>query len=73
MADMVISAASGIVASFDSDVGLGAVTTTAGDTYQFHCTSIVDGSRSIETGQSVTFSVAPRGLGSAEAINVVKV
>jgi cold shock CspA family protein len=57
----------GTVDSFDKDVGLGEVRAQDGRLYQFHCTEIVDGSRSIAVGTQVTFAVAPGHLGSWEA------
>lgn len=70
---MVVDSVIGSVEAFDAEIGLGTVVTKGGVVYQFHCTSIDDGTRSIQPGQLVTFRVAPRGLGSAEATNVVKV
>lgn len=51
----------GRVSMFDSQVGLGQV--EAGpDSWPFHCTRIADGSRTIEVGTEVSFSlVAGRG------------
>jgi cold shock CspA family protein len=57
----------GTVDSFDKDVGLGEVRARDGRLYQFHCTEIADGSRSIAVGTQVTFAVAPGHLGSWEA------
>lgn len=57
----------GVVDHFDADVGLGAVRTADGASYRFHCTTIADGSRTIEVGRDVTFLVAPAGPGHWEA------
>jgi cold shock CspA family protein len=51
----------GQVAAFDEAAGLGEVT-AAGKRYQFHCTQIADGSRTIPAGVAVTFRLlAGRG------------
>jgi cold shock CspA family protein len=64
----------GVVASFDTDAGLGTVTddavtdqTSGPPLYGFHCTEIADGTRTIEVGTPVTFVVAPAGPGIWEA------
>lgn len=71
----------GTVVEFDEAVGLGAVRAhgapaeagepgEAGDSYRFHCTQIADGSRTIEVGTAVTFSVVAGRLGAWEAADV---
>ena len=50
-------------------------TVTADDTGQahfFHCTQLVDGSRTTRVGERVTFDVAAGRLGRWEAVNIVK-
>jgi cold shock CspA family protein len=59
----------GAVTVFDEYRGLGTITSGDGTAYGFHCTSIVDGSRTIEVGAAVSFDVAPR-LGRWEATNI---
>ncbi|HWE55370.1 MAG TPA: cold shock domain-containing protein [Acidimicrobiales bacterium] len=56
----------GVVSSFDEQVGLGVVSAPAGE-YPFHCTQIADGSRTIRPGQAVEFEVLPGRLGRWEA------
>ena len=57
----------GVVESFDQEVGLGAVRAEDATSFPFHCTEIVDGSRSIPVGAEVEFVVAPGQLGIWEA------
>lgn len=59
----------GEIAEFDEDSGLGRITSHDGSTVQFHCVSIVDGSRSIPVGAQVRFRITQR-LGRAEAVDV---
>jgi cold shock CspA family protein len=60
----------GTVTSFDDDAGLGEVRTAEGVTHAFHCTSIADGSRSIQVGVAVDFAVVPGRGGAWEAIRL---
>jgi cold shock protein len=62
--------AQGTVASFARDTGLGEIVTTDGAIYPFHCTAIADGTRDIEVGKHVTFTVAAGHLGRLEATNI---
>jgi cold shock CspA family protein len=55
------------VETFDQEVGLGEVRTEGGLLLPFHCTEIVDGSRSISVGTDVDFVVSPGQLGIWEA------
>lgn len=48
---------SGIVTQFNQSVGLGEITDTNGRVWPFHCVAIEDGTRSIETGTSVVFTI----------------
>jgi cold shock CspA family protein len=57
----------GTVASFDKARGLGEIVTGDGDIYPFHCTAIADGTRDIEVGKHVTFTVTAGHLGRLEA------
>jgi len=61
----------GRVASFDQRRGLGTVADDSGTSYGFHATAIADGSRRIEVGQAVTFTVAPGHRGHYEARSLV--
>ena len=63
----------GRVASFDAARGLGTVEDDEGTTYAFHATAIVDGSRRIDVGAPVTFTVAPGHGGRCEARSLVTV
>lgn len=58
------------MASYDVDAGLGVVQDLSGDDWMFHCTTIADGSRTIEAGLAVTFDVRPGGPGRFEAFDV---
>ena len=60
----------GTVDSYDDHAGAGHVRADDGELVFFHCTRIADGSRTIPVGASVTFTVAPVGLGSWEAVDV---
>ncbi len=59
----------GTVEEFDEAVGLGVVLADS-DRYPFHCTQIADGSRTIEAGTEVTFTVVAGRLGRWEAAGV---
>jgi cold shock CspA family protein len=59
----------GHVASFDDPRGIGVV--ESGDRrFDFHCTAITDGSRHIDEGASVAFTVGPAHLGRLQASSV---
>jgi CspA family cold shock protein len=64
---------SGRVTEFDEHVGLGVVTADDGEGFPFHCTQIADGSRSIDVGAAVTFTVRvdrPKGPEAYEITHV---
>jgi cold shock CspA family protein len=63
----------GTVTSFDARRGLGTVTDAAGDQFDFHATALVDGSRRIDEGSEVAFSVAAglRGRYEARGISAI--
>ena len=63
---------SGVVATFDERRGLGTIRAD-GTEYSFHCTRIADGSRTVATGQAVSFDVVPGRLGDWEAVAIEKV
>ena len=69
MAAPVVSAGPnlGRVASFDPTRGLGTVADDAGAVYAFHATAIADGSRRIDVGTRVSYSLAPGHGGRHEA------
>jgi CspA family cold shock protein len=55
------------VLSYSAEVGLGQVATPDGETWEFHCTAIADGSRTIEVGTRVRYEVVAGHLGRWEA------
>jgi CspA family cold shock protein len=59
--------ATGTVASFAKDRGLGEIVAADGAIYPFHCTAIADGTRDIAVGTPVTFTVTAGHLGRLEA------
>ncbi len=63
----------GRVSTFDARRGLGTVTGADGRTYGFHATAIADGSRRIDEGAPVAFTVAPGHGGRYEARSLVVV
>jgi cold shock CspA family protein len=63
----------GSVATFDAARGLGTVADDDGTSYGFHATAIADGSRRIEVGREVMFTVAPGHRGRYEARSLVTV
>jgi cold shock CspA family protein len=63
----------GRVASFDPRRGLGSVEDEGGTNYGFHATAIVDGSRRINVGTAVVFTVSPGHGGLYEARSLMPV
>jgi cold shock CspA family protein len=61
----------GRVASFDARRGLGVVADDDGTEFAFHASAIADGSRRIEEGTTVSFTVAPAHRGRYEARTLV--
>ena len=57
----------GIVTSFDDDAGLGTITADDGTVFDFHCTAIADGSRTIQVDTAVDFEPRPAHHGTWEA------
>lgn len=47
----------GTVTQFDRRVGLGEITDGEGRIWPFHCAMLTDGSRSVEVGTTVQFTV----------------
>jgi cold shock CspA family protein len=63
----------GRVTSFDPARGLGTVDDDDGTTYGFHATAVADGSRRIDVGTTVVFTVSPGTRGLYEARSLVPV
>lgn len=61
----------GTVTEFDELSGLGTVTADGGAAYPFHCVSIADGSRHVETGSRVSFETDFR-VARTEATSIVR-
>jgi cold shock CspA family protein len=61
----------GRVSAFDPTRGLGTVEDDDGTAYGFHATAIADGSRRIEVGTTVVFTVSPGHRGRYEARSLV--
>ena len=59
----------GRVVAFDAEVGLGEITSSAGERHQFHCIEIADGSRDIAIGEHVSFDLLLK-FGRSEAANI---
>ncbi|MHB1139149.1 MAG: hypothetical protein ACYC2O_09355 [Microthrixaceae bacterium] len=57
----------GTVVDFDDDRGLGTVRDEDGATHPFHCTAIADGSRHIDVGTTVRYSLVAGRVGGHEA------
>jgi cold shock CspA family protein len=57
----------GEVVEFDEARGLGVVRADDGPSYPFHCAALADGTRQVELGTRVVFSVAPGHGGHYEA------
>jgi cold shock CspA family protein len=60
----------GRVDSFDPARGLGTVTDASGAHYAFHATAIADGSRRVDVGTRVSYSLAP-GHGGRHEVRVL--
>ena len=61
----------GRVTSFDRARGLGVVAGDDGTIFDFHATAIADGSRTVDVGTAVTFTVAAGHRGRYEARSLV--
>lgn len=61
-----MNGARGVVVSYDSAAGIGAIVDDGGATVPFQCVGIADGSREIAAGTAVRFARLPR-LGRTEA------
>ena len=62
----------GTVTSFDEHRGYGTILAADGRELFFHCTRLLDGSRSVDVGSSVTFAVVPGHGGRWEAADIAK-
>jgi cold shock CspA family protein len=62
----------GTVLEFDDPKGYGTIRAADGSEYFFHCTRIADGTRTIEPGAAVTFTVVPGHHGRYEAADITK-
>lgn len=61
----------GAVVAFDERRGLGTIEAD-GRSYPFHCTALLDGTRAVEVGTTVTFEIRPAGMGRWEATRIAK-
>ena len=59
----------GVVTQFDEYVALGEITDSTGRVWPFHCVSIADGTRTIDTGAKVQFETAWR-VARVEAVDI---
>jgi hypothetical protein len=62
----------GEIVAFDEHRGLGTARDAEGRQFEFHCTQIADGTRTIDVGAEVVFVVAAGSLGRWEARGIVK-
>jgi hypothetical protein len=62
----------GRVVEFDEPRGLGAAEDVDGTRYPFHCTALLDGSRTVAVGAVVRFEVRAGGLGRWEATQIAE-
>lgn len=67
-----VAAMRGEVVEFDEHVGLGRVRAGDGRVFLFHCTQLVDGTRTVEVGAVVRFEVVAGHSGRWEAARVEK-
>jgi len=62
----------GIVVAFDERQGLGTIAARDAS-YPFHCTALLDGSRTVDAGAAVSFEVRAAGMGRWEATRIATV
>ena len=62
----------GVVTAWDEHGGYGTITAEDGREHFFHCTQLLDGSRTTEVGQRVEFDVVAGRLGRWEAAAITK-
>lgn len=63
----------GVVAEWDDHGGYGTIVSDDRQSLFFHCTQLVDGTRTTQVGVHVTFDVVPGRLGRWEATNIEKI
>ncbi len=63
----------GVISAFDAAVGLGQIRAADGAMLGFHCVGLADGSRQIEVGAAVRFSVAAGLHGRWEAATITPI
>ena len=64
----------GVVSEWDDRGGYGSITgDDSGESYFFHCTQLLDGSRTTEVGARVAFDVVAGRLGRWEAAGISKI
>jgi cold shock CspA family protein len=61
----------GTVIAFDEPRGLGTIEAD-GTRHPFHCTALLDGTRTVEVGTAVTFELRPAGMGRWEATEIAR-
>jgi cold shock CspA family protein len=63
----------GVVTDFDEARGLGVVRAQDGTSFPFHCTALADGTRRVNPGTAVVFSVEAghRGRYEARAVTTI--
>ena len=62
----------GVVSEWDDAGGYGTITGDEGGQHFFHCTQLLDGTRTTEVGARVTFEVVAGRLGRWEAVEIAK-
>jgi cold shock CspA family protein len=60
----------GTVVEFDDPRGLGVIEASDATRYPFHCTAILDGTRTIPAGTLVTFEIRAATMGRWEATKI---
>lgn len=60
----------GLVTAWDEHGGYGTITAEDGPEYFFHCTQLLDGTRTTTVGTPVTFDVVAGRLGRWEATEI---
>ncbi len=62
----------GSVETYDAARGWGTIVGSDGERLGFHCTQIVDGSRTVPVGAAVRYRRIPAHLGTYEAASVTR-
>jgi hypothetical protein len=63
----------GVVTSFSEARGLGEILATSGHRYRFHCTQLLDGSRTMPVGTAVSFVEFDHPVGGTEATGIARI